>query len=361
MKIAKNSGKLKIGFRRIFEGRKQWISGQQARTLRFYQFKSATAAFFTERLGRTDVRIEDTPHYHFAVALLRNEGIEKAERYYADYLTASWGEKRSSEFATRIEKFKSHLTAAQSDAPMPTPVVSYFSSIDQPFVLDGNHRFSFAAAMDRSVRTEVLPADLSLLLFSKAKEFYGTGYRDMPYQSVFLNGEEVVRGRRNDAAERIRLIPPRAIEGLSVVDVASNIGMSSLFAKRAGAEECLGLEISPGMIDLSTRFAMFEGLFPKVRFTQFNVDSDSLPENEMFDTAFMFSIHDHLKRPENLITIARNNVRKFVVFEGHPNATKSNYAGFFESGLFKSIEEIGALSESRFNKLKNRPLWLCEK
>lgn len=49
------------------------------------------------------------------------------------------------------------------------------------------------------------------------------------------------------------------------------------------------------------------------------------------------------------------------MFEGHPNGKKSDYANFFDSGLFRTVEELGALPESIYNKSPNRVIWLCEK
>lgn len=361
MKIAKKTGKLKLKLRRFLEGRSEVLDSERAKTLRFYQFKASTAQFFFDSLGKTSVTVEDTPHYRLASALAQNTGVVEAEGYYAAYLAASWGAARANDIPSRIDAFKRHFRAFQGGASAQRAILTYLHPDFAPFVVDGNHRFAFAAALGKRSRVEVLPTDLALILFSKANEFYGTGNRGMPYQSVFLNGTEVVKGRRNDAIERLSMIPSPVIKGKRILDVASNIGMSALNAKRLGAAECIGLEISPNMVDLASRFSMFEGAFPDVRFRQFNVDEDSLPTGERYDTAFMFSIHDHLKKPDNLAGIARDHVTKYVVFEGHPGATKQNYTKFFESGQFKNISDIGSLSESRFNQKPTRPLWLCEK
>jgi hypothetical protein len=161
---------------------------------------------------------------------------------------------------------------------------------------------------------------------------------------------------------RVDLIPVHVLAGRTVLDVASNIGMSSILAHARGASACRGLEVSSRMVDISTRFAMFEGAFPKVRYTTFNLDRDCLI-NECYDTAFMFSIYAHLKKPQNLLEIARHNVKRFVVFEGHPGTSRVDYIPFLESGVFGRISELGLLPCSRLVDLprNKRPLWLCEK
>jgi hypothetical protein len=115
------------------------------------------------------------------------------------------------------------------------------------------------------------------------------------------------------------------------------------------------------MVDLATRFAMFAGVFPSVEFVQFNVDEERISPEKGWDTAFMFSIHDHLSGPERLIQIADRNIRQFVVFEGHPGSHKERYSRFFDSGIFARVRELGSLPESRFNPNRRRPLWICEK
>jgi SAM-dependent methyltransferase len=182
-----------------------------------------------------------------------------------------------------------------------------------------------------------------------------------PYQSIFLSRQIVVPGRRNDALERLQFLPPDFFRGRTVLDVASNFGMSALLARSLGAESCLGLELSPEMVDFGSRFAMFDGAYPHVRYEPFNIDTDSLPADARFDIAFMFSIHDHLEAPQRLVDIARDHVVGHVVFEGHPGAQRADYERFFDSGLFRSVTQIGTLPESVFKPERNRVLWLCEK
>lgn len=69
-------------------------------------------------------------------------------------------------------------------------------------------------------------------------------------------------------------------------------------------------------MDYANRFAMFNGVYPDVKFRAFDLDKDQLEQNFKATTAFMFSIHDHLKHPEKLIDIARDHVSKYVILKG---------------------------------------------
>jgi 2-polyprenyl-3-methyl-5-hydroxy-6-metoxy-1,4-benzoquinol methylase len=216
-----------------------------------------------------------------------------------------------------------------------------------------------AAALNQELRCLTWPADEAFRKFTRIREFYGTDNRDMPYQSIVLHGQEVIAGRRNDLQARLAMLPAEVLVGKSVLDVACNVGMSALIARSLGAAACLGLERSPAMVDLATRFAMFEGVYPAVSFRTFDLDTDVLEPTSAFDTAFMFSIHDHLTDPSRLAVLVEDHVRQHVIFEGHPSGVAEDYAAFFESGLFRRIEEIGRLHQSRFKQDASRILWLC--
>ena len=116
------------------------------------------------------------------------------------------------------------------------------------------------------------------------------------------------------------------------------------------------------MVDLASRFSRLEGVYPEVKFRQFNIDRDSLPEEERFDVGFMFSIFAHLSCPEKLTRITESNIRKYVIFESHPGGMYGTYKSFFDSGLFASVEELGRLPRSVFKpEEKTRIVWLCKK
>lgn len=229
------------------------------------------------------------------------------------------------------------------------------------YVVDGNHRVAIAAALGIEFTAELWPIDLAFLKFNRMPEFYGNGNLDLPYQGLYIGKNECIAGRRNDLIERLTLIPSGVIVDQEVLDVASNVGVSSLLAHSMGAKNCLGIELSQQMVDVATRFAMFSGSYPMVSYRTINLDKQALLPQQTFDTAFMFSIHDHLDDPSVLLRLADKHVRKFVVFEGHPGGVADNYINFLQSSMFAKVSELGRLNTSRFKADRSRVLWLCEK
>lgn len=366
MSFAKRKRNFYIWFRKKTEVTHLPLEPQEIEKLRFYQFKATTAKFFYSRLNKTDIRVTDTPHYQLALALAENnpEKIAEAEQYYRDYIACSWQTNDNDKISKRIDEFREHFQLFRDKKiPQDAPVLSQLSQSGDLFVVDGNHRTSFSAALKRQLKCEKWPLDLAFLNFSYSSRFYGSGHRNMPYQSVYLHFENVLQGRRDDVIKRLKMIPAEALQGATILDVASNFGMSSIIAKHMGANSCLGIEQAPDIVDYANRFAMFNGVYPDVEFRAFDLDKDQLEQNFKATTAFMFSIHDHLKHPEKLIDIARDHVSKYVIFEGHPHGLRENYAAFFGSGLFKDIREIGRLSFSAHDEREaaGRILWICEK
>jgi hypothetical protein len=346
------------------ESRTETLTPDSLRKLNFYQFKARTARFFFELLGRCSVQIVDTPHYSLATALHSGdaEEIARAAAFYRAYLSASWNlDETDNSITQRLGRFQESFLQFKRTGFKVNPTIISLPTDSDYYVVDGNHRISFAAALDQAQKVDILRPDEAFLKFNRVKEFYGTGNKNMPYQSLYLNGQEVIAGRRRDLVDRLSMIPPEVILGKSVLDLASNVGMSSILARSFGANFCLGLEYSAAMVDIASRFAMISGEHPAVLFRQYNIDTDALPGDQKFDTAFMFSIHDHLKNPSRLTDIVANNVRSYVVFEGHPGDKAKKYAEFFKSDLFESVSEIGRLHTSRSRQDESRLLWLCKK
>jgi len=333
--------------------------------LRFYPFKKATAEFFFGNIGRTDIKVGDTPHYRLACALAAgNAGeIKAAAALYEAYLAAASQSSDSAPPELSLAEFRKELNGIRQHPQKVAPVVvTQILPEGEYFVVDGNHRIAMALALGLEIPIERWPFELAFMKFSPFTEFYGTRHNNRPYQSIYFRRRIAVPGRRQDTAERLAMIPPQVLEGARILDVASNFGMSSILARSFGALSVLGLEISSSMVDLASRFSMFEGTYPEVQFRQFNIDRDLLGDDERFDIGFMFSIFAHLSDPARLTRIAERNIGRYVVFEAHPGGTYDTYRSFFDSGLFASVEELGRLSRSVFKpEERTRILWLCTK
>ncbi len=356
--------KARLGLRDLRESKQVALEPAALAQCRFYQFKQGTAEFFFARYGRTDIRVPDTPHFHLARALAQGDAaaVETATAFYMEYLAASWGPADVQAHRDRVAAFRAHFEAFRDGSAAGRPViVTRLGAGGDHFVVDGNHRVAFAVALGKKVPVKEWPLDLAFERYSRVPEFYGTSNRNQPYQSVYFQRNIVITGRRDDILERLGLIPAEVLQGMRLLDIASNIGMSSILARGLGAASVLGIERSSGLVDLASRFAMFEGVHEHVKFRQFDIDSASLRPGEEFDTAFIFSIYNHLRSPERLTRIVEQHVRRYVVFEAHPGDSRAAYAPFFDSGLFSSVEELGSLSESVYKRERNRLLWLCRR
>ncbi len=333
--------------------------------LRFYQFKKATAEFFFQHIGRTDIKISDTPHYRLAQALIEGNAseIEAGKRFYDAYLAAASQTTDSAPSEPSVEELKRELHNFREHPHKAAPVVvTQILPGGEFFVVEGNHRIAIASALGQEIPVELWPFELAFMKFSPVIEYYGTRHNNRPYSNIYLHQKIAIPGRREDTIERLSMIPREVLNGAKVLDIASNFGMSSILAHSFGTASVLGLEISSSMVDFASRFSMLEGVYPDVQFRQFNVDKDFLGDEERFDVGFMFSIYAHLSKPQHLTRIAERNIGKYIVFESHPGHTYDTYKSFFNSGLFSSVEELGRLIRSVFKpEEKSRILWLCTK
>ena len=356
---------VRLAMRRWREAERVELTPEDQAAIRFYAFTSATAKFFHERTGRTDIRMQDTPHFRLAAALVSGppDEMAAAEEYYKDYLAAAGRGTCAAEHEPDLAGFTRLFRAAQQGtSPAATVVVTRILPDDDWFLVQGTATLAVAWALGRTLRAVRWPYDVAFMTYAPSAEFYGTRHYNRPYQSIYHRQRLVIPGRRTDIAERLKLIPPDVLSGASVLAVASNFGMNGILARQMGASSVLGIEYSARMVDLASRFAMIEGVYPSVQFRTFNIDTDALGDDERFDVGFLFAIYSHLRRPERLLQIAEQHIRRHIVFEGRPGGTFQEYQPFLESGIFESVRELGRLARSVFHpEDRTRMVWLCTK
>jgi SAM-dependent methyltransferase len=228
------------------------------------------------------------------------------------------------------------------------------------YIVDGNHRAAIALALGRPLDAYLVPFELIFFRYLAPSEYYGSGHGGRPYQTIYYREQPVILGRRTDIFQRLDLIPQDVLAGASVLDVGANFGMNALAAAWRGAFSVLGLEQSGQLANTATRLAVLNELYPRVTFRRFDVDTDSLDPHARFDVCFMLSVFAHLRDPGRLHRIVENNIRKWVIFEGHPGSPYEMYRSFLESGLFERVTHIGDLHHSAADTAtRRRPLWLC--
>ena len=337
------------------------IEQHEVGNLRVFQYNIGSAQYYRDTIGHVPIRIATAPHAHFAknILALADTGGEDAYRP-----RASWSAipaNRAGNIDGKVEAFRALIALHQKG---------------QAVRLSRSHRYRAMTSLTSSTGTigpplpgqnqhlwrRSVPFDLVFARYLAPPEYYGAGHKGRPYQTIYFKGRPSITGRRTDILERVELIPRHVLANASVLDVGSNFGMNALAAAWGGAASVLGLEQSHKLANTATRLSVLNGLYPRVTFRQYDVDTDSLDAAAQFDTGFMFSVFQHLRDPGRLLQIADKHIRKFVAFEGHPGTTHSRYTSFLDSGLFTTVTLIGYLDHSASNTLTGRrPLWLCEK
>ncbi|MGJ8530986.1 MAG: hypothetical protein ACSHYC_02320 [Alphaproteobacteria bacterium] len=325
----------------------------------FYQIKPETLAFFRD-IGISGVpSVADTPHYKFARSILENgrQAASVEEELYRNYLQASWAGKNG-DIEDRINKFADHLKVFVSSRSTSAPLLTTFLGDNDLYAVDGNHRLAFSLATKRNLEVKIAPFNKALKIFNPMKEYYGQGNKGKPYQSIYFNKRMVVTGRRVDLIERLNLIPTEAINGMEILDIASNFGMSSIMANIHGAKKCTGIEKSKELVNFSNKMSILHEREKSVHFLQHDIDHPEKPISDFYDTAFAFSIYSHLKNKKNLFEIIEKCIKKYVIFETHPHAKIEDYPELFDSKKFRSCDFLGNLNYSYDRPEKCRGLYI---
>lgn len=340
----------------------QTLTTAEIKRVLFYQIKPETLAFFRNIGIRSVPTVADTPHYKFARSILENgrQGAAGEEELYRNYLQASWVGKNG-DIEDRINKFANHLKIFLSSRSTNAPLLTTFLGDNDLYAVDGNHRLAFSLAAERNLDVKIAPFYKALKIFNPIKEYYGQGNKGKPYQSIYFNKRMIVTGRRVDLIERLNLIPPEAINGNSILDIASNFGMSSIIANINGAKKCTGIERSGDLVKFSNKMSILHEREKSVQFLKYDIDYPEKPISNVYDTAFAFSIYSHLKNKNKLFEIFAKNVKKYVIFETHPNVKIENYPELFESNQFKSCDFLGNLNYSYDKPEKCRGLYILTK
>ena len=354
--------------RKISQMKTQNFTSEEAGKFFFFQFNSGNAHYFFHQDNKMQVHISDTPHYYVAKQSISGnaKGTNEAKDMYIEYLKSSWPSydldtsqaKLDAQYKNYLERVDIIARAGKLSKPV---LLTQIPGKQGYYVVDGDHRCSIAIALGLPVPAKVLDFPLVFDQFMRVNEFYGTKNKNMPYQSIYIDRQIVRNGRRDDIYDRLELLPENTLNQKTVLDVGCNIGMNAIGAFKSGARKVVGLEVSKRMVNFATRLAVFNVCYPDVKFRQFNVDVDLLPNDEKYDVAFMLSIHHHLKRLSALVEIAKKNVEEVVIFEGHPNTKLSDYKDFLDAVQFSKTEKIADLATSVFDRKPSRPLWILYK
>lgn len=334
--------------------------------LLFGQQHAHTLEFFASSGDPISVPVERWPHYRFALSVVSDEVPDPA---YETYLRASWPyytdiENTAASRADRVRQFadlcREVATLRERHPVMQLPVRVCRAAGDRLVVIDGNHRVSMALALGLPVRATVV--DVAARVREVAHvggEWYGADRQSLPYQSIYYEGRELVRGRRRDIVERLRMVAPEDLRGRRIVELGSNIGANCFAAIEGGAASAVGFELSKRLVTAAIRIAVLLGR--QARFVSHDLNGDPISRDHAGDTTFCFSVAGHVRNQPALAASLANVTGKVLYFEGHERSSLSDYKHLLSRASYSRIELAGYCRNGVHSSRRERPLFRCER
>ncbi|NTW90569.1 MAG: class I SAM-dependent methyltransferase [Erysipelotrichaceae bacterium] len=159
--------------------------------------------------------------------------------------------------------------------------------------------------------------------FQQLAEEVPKWYHFSVYQSVWFNGQEIIKGGRDNMFPRMEKIRLEDIKDKTVVDIGCNLGAASFWSIENGAKSCIGVDVAKEGIELANKIA--EELKVNCKFKVGSFDDN---QEKMGDVAFCFACHDDiakedLKRQQVLL----DNLKKYdvIYFETHLKNSFDNW------------------------------------
>jgi 2-polyprenyl-3-methyl-5-hydroxy-6-metoxy-1,4-benzoquinol methylase len=344
-------------------GHRTVLSPADLRRLVFGQQHVGTQQFFAELAGTSyTVPLEAFPHTTFLKEQLDRPLDD--DTAYAEYLRQSWDyyygpEKNTPELRlARAQEFVELFRHINRQGAVRRPVQVYERRDGHLVILDGNHRAAIALALELPLEADVMPIPQALAgIATNPGEFYGSKHADMPYQSIFDGEVELVRGRRPDVLERIRMLDPGDLAGASILELGCNIGVNSFLAAQHGAASVRGLELSPRIATAAIRLNSYFALPCRFQVADLNLPVAGM---EPCDTVLCFSVVAHLAETAAITQTIRQLTRRVLYFEGHAGTQLGADEYVLNKDLFASIELAGYGSDGVHTDQRTRPLFRCE-
>jgi hypothetical protein len=225
-------------------------------------------------------------------------------------------------------------------------------------VLDGSAAAYQAYVEGRAQRVQVLqPAEFVRQLVDLPSDFFGTMRGDVPYQSVFCNGDEFVAGRRRALYERLALVRHSDLHQKAVLDLGCNIGMNCYLAVELGARLATGVDRR----ELASAAARLNGFYGRpCRFVAADVN-EALDGIGRHDTVFVFSILGHLHSAEGVLQTIEHAQAHAVYVETHREGEpQGDLDRFLSAPLFTRVEFVGHCDNGAAEDQMTRRLYRCE-
>lgn len=310
--------------------------------LRFGQVHARSAPWFERNGVRTHaVSIDEFPQSRF---------LARDENGFDEYMVLSWPyygrSSRPDERQAHAEWYREYVRnmwKSRSDIADVEPVPVAEHPDGRLIVIDGNHRVAAAHHHELGLPITVTSTERWLRQITLNRgEFYGSKHRGMPYQSVMLDGVELLQGRRADMASRHELLDPADLADKRVLDVGCNLGAQTFLAAETAAE-AVGIDVSEKIVTSALRLGAF--LDSPARFQVADATSADLGR---FDTMLLFSVSAHAGTAGLVGTIQR--AKPSVVYvEAHDGWTWASHRELHSA--FVSVEAITG---------GDRDIWRCE-
>lgn len=149
-------------------------------------------------------------------------------------------------------------------------------------------------------------------------------YENHPvYQSIWFNGEQIVKGTRDDMGKRMSLIRKEDIKGKKVVDIGCNLGAAVIWSIENGAKSGIGIDVAEKGIEVANIIAK-----------ELNIDCSFIvgdfgkKQQKLGDIAFCFACSDDItKEDDKKRIILRDNLLQYdvIYWETHLKNTFDNW------------------------------------
>lgn len=323
----------------------------------FGQQHVGTQDYFIDLVGCSHtVPMSKSPHVLFATDEDRSE--------YVKYLIASWSyyfpdTHGADQRLQKLSKFKELIEDIKNNG-VSKPVKVYIRPDGAKVIIDGNHRCAAAIATGQDLPVMVMEPEDYLNSVSTVNPTGTTtperyrAKKGVPYQSLFYKEEELVKGRRPDMLDRIKMIDKKDLKG-SVLDLGCNIGGNSFLASEYGASKITGVDVDKQIVTAAIRLNTY--FATNARFLDMDLSKVALLEPA--DTVFCFSIWAHVNDKQQLVETLKKVTKKVLYFECHSGTSKEDYPELLNKEIFSSIRIKGYGRAGVHNSAKDRPLYKC--
>lgn len=205
-------------------------------------------------------------------------------------------------------------------------------------VYDGNHRLVIAHHLGLDVPAQVYSCEFSLRQEWASRKSKASKYH--LYQSIFLDGKEIIRGARRDALDRMNAVRSEDIEGKRILVLGANNAHDCFMVGERGAAHAHGVDINAEELNYAMRINTYYGL--PVTLQQFDLKQPF--DGGQFDTILAFSIYDKSDKAALVKTLT--TAGGVVYFEGHclnkPPLSDAEYRERYKSVLshFDNVELV---------------------